>query len=348
MKGSNTMYLISPDKKQYKANLHCHSVLSDGKRTPEELKAMYKAHGYSVLAITDHERPHHHQAMTEADFIMLTGYECYIRPDRQSRYNPYAKEVHLNLFARDPENETMICFNEPYCKYLRRDGALEGLKTAGSTRPREFTREYIDEYIRTAQENGYIVAFNHPYWSMEDEAEILAHEGIFSMEMCNYSAYVMNHLEYSGALYDKALTAGKRLFVHGADDNHNVAPLDDPDNDSFGSFTMIMPDEFTYQGIFEAMEKGEMYASMGPIIHSVSIEGAKLHIECSEAMHVFAYVGSKKPAWKHARPGEPMTSIDLDIDPNARYLRITVEDAQGRKADTRGFTREEIGFPPLG
>ena len=30
--------LISPDKKQYKANLHCHSVLSDGCRTPEELK----------------------------------------------------------------------------------------------------------------------------------------------------------------------------------------------------------------------------------------------------------------------------------------------------------------------
>ena len=40
-------YLIDPAKKQYKANLHCHSVLSDGHCTPEELKAMYKAHGYS-------------------------------------------------------------------------------------------------------------------------------------------------------------------------------------------------------------------------------------------------------------------------------------------------------------
>ena len=341
------MYLISPDKKQYKANLHCHSVLSDGHCTPEELKAMYKAHGYSVLAITDHERPHHHQAMSEADFIMLTGYECYIRPDPSARYNVYATEVHLNLFARDPENETMICFNEPYCKYLRRDNALEGLKCAGSTRTREFSTEYINEYIRTAKENGYIVAFNHPYWSMEDEAEIMAHEGLFSMEMGNFSSNVMNHLEYSGALYDKMLTAGKRIFVHGADDNHNVYPVDHPENDSFGSFTMIMPDEFTYQGIFEAMEKGEMYASMGPQIHSVSIEGNKLHIECSDAACVFAFVGSKKPAWKYAEAGQSLTSVDLEIDPRARYLRITVEDAQGRKADTRGWTREEIGFPPL-
>ena len=61
-------YLISPEKKQYKANLHCHSVLSDGKKTPEELKEMYKARGYSILAITDHERPREHQALSGKDY----------------------------------------------------------------------------------------------------------------------------------------------------------------------------------------------------------------------------------------------------------------------------------------
>jgi hypothetical protein len=150
------MYLIDPSKKQYKANLHCHSVLSDGKKTPEELVAMYKEHGYDVLAITDHERPHQHQELASEDFMLLTGYECYIRPDPNARYNRYAKEVHLNLFARDPYNETMICYNECYAKYLRRDGALEGIVTAGSTRPREFTNEYIEEFVQTAKENGYI------------------------------------------------------------------------------------------------------------------------------------------------------------------------------------------------
>ena len=96
------IYLISPDKKQYKANLHCHSILSDGKKTPEELKKMYRAAGYSILAITDHERPVCHQALAEDDFIMLTGYEAYIRPS--GSYDPYAPEVHLNLLSRDPES----------------------------------------------------------------------------------------------------------------------------------------------------------------------------------------------------------------------------------------------------
>ena len=174
-------YLISPNKKQYKANLHCHSILSDGKKTPEELKDMYKDKGYKILAITDHERPVEHQRLSDEDFIMLTGYECYIRPDPNGNYDVYNKEIHLNLFAREPKNISYVCFNEHYAKYLRRDGALGGLVRVGSERPREYSVEYINDYIRTAKENGYIVAYNHPYWSMEDEATILSYEGLCAL-----------------------------------------------------------------------------------------------------------------------------------------------------------------------
>lgn len=54
------------------------------------------------------------------------------------------------------------------------------------------------------------------------------------------------------------------LHCHSADDNHNEHPEGNPNCDSFGAFTMIMPDEFSYNGITNAMEKGEMYSSMGP------------------------------------------------------------------------------------
>ena len=258
--------LISPDKKQYKANLHGHSTLSDGKLAPEALRDAYKAHGYSILAITDHERPHCHKALTQPDFIMLTGYECYIRPDQQSRFDPYGREVHLNLFARDPENTTMICFNAPYLKYVQRDNAFgEITARAGSERPREFTRDYINEYIRTARESGYLVAYNHPYWSMEDEADLLAYEGLFSLEICNYNSYVLNGLEHNGALYDKLLQSGRHIFCHGADDNHNDFPFDHPMNDAFGGFTMIMPEAFTYGSIIDAMEQNTATGAVNDI-----------------------------------------------------------------------------------
>ena len=334
--------LISPDKKQYKANLHCHSVLSDGCRTPEELKAMYKSRGYDILSITDHERPVQHTALSEKDFMMLTGYECYIRPNPAGKYDAYALETHLNLFARDPMNVKMICFNDNYSRYLKRDNAVEGLERVGSERPREYTTEYINEYIRTAKEHGYIVAYNHPYWSMEDEAKILSYEGLFSVEMCNYSSYLINHLEYNGALYDKMLRAGKHIFCHGSDDNHNQYPEGHPNSDSFGSFTMISPEEFTYESVIEAMEKGNMYASMGPVFHRVSVDGDTVHIECSDVSHAFLYTGSKAPQYVHAEKGETMNSVDFKIDPRAQYIRVSVQDSEGRWADTRGFFPEEF------
>lgn len=340
------MYLISPEVKQYKANLHCHSTLSDGQKTPQELKEMYKGHGYAILAITDHEVPKSHFELSESDFIMITGYENYIREAPDGAYDRYQKEIHLNLFARQPQNETMICFNDCYCKYL--DGeSKDALVKAGSQRQREYKVEYINEFIRTAQENGYIVAYNHPYWSMEDEEDILAYEGYFSLEMCNYGSYLESHLEYNGALYDKMLRAGKRIYCHSSDDNHNKYPETSPRCDSFGGFTMIMPERFTYAGIIKAMEKGKMYSSMGPLFSEVSLEGDRLHVECSEVAQICVYFGGKSPAYVKAEEGHTLTKADFIVDSNARYLRVSIWDWLGRTADTRGFFREELGMPPL-
>ena len=37
------------------ADLHCHSVVSDGTLTPEELAARAKANGVELWALTDHD-----------------------------------------------------------------------------------------------------------------------------------------------------------------------------------------------------------------------------------------------------------------------------------------------------
>ena len=39
----------------YKANLHCHTTFSDGVLTPEQVKELYLANGYSIVAYTDHD-----------------------------------------------------------------------------------------------------------------------------------------------------------------------------------------------------------------------------------------------------------------------------------------------------
>ena len=338
------IYLISPTKKQYKANLHSHSTLSDGHKTPKQLKEMYKSHGYSILAITDHERPAQHQALSDPEFIMLTGYEGYIRTTPDVSYDIYAKEIHMNLFARDPMNVKLICFNPNYSRYIIRDNVLESQERVGSEKPRKYDCEYINEYIRIARDNGYMVAYNHPCWSMEDEADVLSYEGLFSMEICNYGSYLTSGLEYNASLYDKMLRARKRIFCHAADDNHNAKPLEHPHSDSFGAFTMIMPEKFTYAGVIDAMEKGDMYASMGPVFHEISLDGDKLHIECSDVSFIAVYTGSKVPYFLRANEGESLSAADFVIDAQVRYVRVSIQDERGRWADTRGFFHEELGL----
>jgi hypothetical protein len=302
---------------------------------------MYKSRGYSVLAITDHERPTEHQRLADKDFVLLTGYEVYIRPE--PKYNLYRDEVHLNLFAKDPYNVSWICFNEEYAKYAIRDGVADSIPKLGSQRPREYTADYVNEFIKTALDAGYLVAYNHHSWSMLPEAMLLDFKGLFSLEISNYSAYLINGMDnYNGAIYNKLLENGKRIFCHGGDDNHNKLPLDHQESDSFGAFTMILSDELTYSSVVNAMESGEMYSSMGPSIKELSLDEKQLHLECSEVSHVYVYFSNKAVRFAHARNGETLTSFDCKLDKNAPFVRVAICDKDGNWASTRGYFLDEL------
>ena len=331
-------------EKQFKANLHCHSTLSDGKLTPQALKDAYKSNGYSILSITDHERPHDHTAMSDPDFLLLTGYEAYIRPDPMCRYDVFSRELHLNLFARDPHNVDLICYNAPYVKYVLNPVERAAMPRYGSRETRQYTAEYINRFIQTAMEDGYLVTLNHPVWSMEDFSELFRYNGFFSMEICNYSAFQSGLNEYNTCLYDMMLRRGKRIFAHSADDNHNEIGLGKPGDDSFGGFAMLnLPDDtLSYDGVIAALDAGSFYSSMGPVIRSLEIQGDCARIECSDAVRIAMLFGAKDTRAVYPSAfGETVNHAEFHIPPKAQYVRFTVTDALGRHADTRGYFRDE-------
>lgn len=337
--------LLSANKKQYKANMHCHSTHSDGKLTPDVLKEIYKNNGYSVLAITDHCVPKSHAELTDDYFLMLTGYEAYIRPDAKGTYNGYAPEVHLNLFAKDPHNETLICYNRGYTKYIPAEKHAE-LCRAGDERQREFTVEYINEFINTAIDNGYLVAYNHPFWSMDEEARILSYKNLLSLELYNTGSYIANNIENAEMLYDVMLRHGMHIGCHAGDDNHNSKPLDSPYSDSFGFYTMILADTLDYSSIIEALEKKDFYASSGPRINEIRVtddaeRGKLVKVECSPTNKIFMFFGSKSPRHIRLPKGECAESFEFTLPQDAKYLRISVYDEEGNVANSRGFFRDE-------
>ena len=48
------MYTDLLGKQRMKLNLHMHTTNSDGRKSPKEAAAIYKAAGYDVVALTDH------------------------------------------------------------------------------------------------------------------------------------------------------------------------------------------------------------------------------------------------------------------------------------------------------
>ena len=102
-------YLLPQSGSFYKANLHCHSVFSDGKWTPEQIKENYKERGYSIIAFTDHNLLLSHQELSDEDFLALNGVEININDENYP--DKHAKTCHLCMIALDPDNLIQPCWH---------------------------------------------------------------------------------------------------------------------------------------------------------------------------------------------------------------------------------------------
>lgn len=337
------MQYISRGAPQFKANLHSHSHLSDGKLSPEELARAYKARGYSVLAITDHEAPYDHTDLSTPDFLMLTGYEAYIRPSPECRLDAYGPEIHLNLLAKEPHNTCFVAYDPNFCKYMPHELA-ETRDMTEDIGPHRYTREYIQRFIQEARKAGYLVTYNHPNWSMEEPEEILHYDGFFSLEIFNTGSMMINGHENNLGLYDRLLRHGKFPFVHGADDNHNKQPFGDPLCDSFGAWAMIMAPELSYPAVIQALEKGDFYASTGPEILALGFEGSHVRLECSGARRILMHMSPKRTVNVYDHAGTAVYAAEFDIPDSAPYVYFSVLAPDGTEAHTRAFTRAELGI----
>ena len=108
-------YLIPETGKFYKANLHCHSTVSDGKLSPAELKKIYMEKGYSIIAYTDHDVMLPHFELQEENFLPLTGFEMEFNEWGKNDFS-VTKTAHLCFIALSPEQRKQP--NKPHAGYI--------------------------------------------------------------------------------------------------------------------------------------------------------------------------------------------------------------------------------------
>jgi len=327
----------------YKANMHTHTVFSDGLLTAEEIRDIYSALGYQIIAFTDHEVCAAHPELAREDFLPITAYEMAVNPSADRDRKIDDKCYHLSLFSRDPENTRHICFDRGYVRDFWPCAQAE-IQTH-TEENRVYTTEFVNHLIRTAREAGWLVSLNHPSWSLQDREDYIGLEGIWGVEVYNNACAQSGYLDSDERVFEEMLHAGIPVFPIAADDIHK-APA------AGGGWLMVSAEALNHDAVFAAFDRGDFYASNGPEIQSISMDGSKLTVTCSPCRSIRINT-ELRCAFRADRTEEAlMTEAEFDLQkwfdlcPGGKedraFIRITVTDDQGRMAWTRAYFRDEV------
>ena len=323
--------LLPRGVKYYKANLHCHTVLSDGTLTPEQIKDLYGGRGYQVIAFTDHRVYAYHKELNDESFLAIAAMETDINEFAGFGQNfDRIKTYHINWYDTDPSfrSEEKAKLSQPEKRY--------------------HDLECLNGYVEKMKELGFLACYNHPYWSLQSYEDYKDLKGFWGMEIYNHGCELDGLYGYHSQSYDEMLRSGQQLFAVAADDNHNLFPAGDPLCDSFGGAGMIGAKELTYPAVMEALKKGHFYSIIspdgrleGPKIEEMYLDGNKLIVRCSPVDKIYIKTMGRRCHRAAAKPGETITEAEFTLDGKEGYIRAAVQDAYGRHADSNAFFLEE-------
>ncbi len=339
-------YLLPETGHFFKVNMHCHTVFSDGRQTPEEVKRVYKEKGYSAVAITDHELMLDHSALTDGDFIALTAYEYGFDKSRENplaalyegelKTREHAEKVHLNFYSKDPHDIRMVCCD---LKYIWGNAAQYRDKAEYVGEPnykRKYTLEGVNEVIRSARERNMLVVYNHPNWSMNTSSFYCGLEGLTGLEIINGGADADSDMDDVPHVYQEMARSGQRIICVAGDDSHSPrgAGL---------AWTMVKAESLTYENLIGGLENGNCYASSGPEITDLFVEDGNVTVRTSQAVGIYLTTAGRRTACKRRKPdGELITEATFALDPTDVMFRISVRDTEGHHAYTRYYYFDEL------
>lgn len=327
--------LIDREARFFKANLHTHSTLSDGRLTAEEIKEEYKKRGYSVVAFTDHEHLINNSHLSDEDFLAITSCEVAVKefPEQSTLKNHQMRVAHFNFYALDPENTLTPCYNSVYDHFvndlnrhlIRHDGEYD----------RVYSPEGINEMVAIAREKGFIVSYNHPTWSLENATDYLNYDGLFAVEIYNNACANAYGFCDEHAL-DDFWRAGKPILCTAADDAHGYRDV--PGGDAFGGWVQIVAPSLTYKNIMHSLQVGDFYASSGPEIRSLTVEDDVVKVEFSDCVCANMITDGRRSAKSFAGDDKAINYAEFPLTESDGYFRVTVTDKNGKKAWSQVYT----------
>jgi len=298
-----TTFISDPSAVWLKGNIHSHSVFSDGKLTPLQMKNAYKSHGYDFLAVTDHDIYVDTRELSDESFTMIQGFELWSNASND-------KDIHVHFLW---------------------DDEIEGIRHGQYLHLPERTGKVATAFSYKMREKGAYVMLNHPHWSRLISSEVEDENPYHAVEIINYGTEWLECTGNGIVFWTDMLYRGVKLWNGGSDDNHNDHPVDSMYSDSFGGFTVVKAMDRSPKAIIEAMKAGSFYTSTGPEIYDFYIEDGLIHVFCSPCERIYVCGEFRH----HQRKiGRHVTEFITPLKGPEKLIRAECMDAAGRSAYT--------------
>lgn len=281
-----------------KGNIHCHTTVSDGVLSPDEIAATYASHGYDFLAMTDHNTFKRHVCPETSELLLLTGVEHDLA---------YSKTKCIHVVGIGSEQE-------------RENTQYECRKYA----PKEMKDQ---ELIDMMQNDGQFTVLAHPIWSRMEPEEVIALHDFHAMEVYNNGAEHLCHAGHAEIYWDMLLRRGMKVFGVATDDTHGLCDL-------FGGWICVKAKEKSYQAVVQALFEGNFYASSGPVIHDFGIDGDKIYLSCSPCREIHFVTYPARGESCFAEQGTYLEGAEHLLQGGETYVRAECIDDEGRAAWT--------------
>lgn len=274
----------------FKGNLHTHTTISDGRMDPQAVLELYQQNGYDFIALTDHYR-FHEESVEASGLLCLSGAEYDTGRD------VWEGIYHITAIG---------CTEEPALSNT-------GEKPAPQT--------IIDEIHRC----GGLAVLAHPAWSMNTVEGIRALRDLDALEIYNtVSGIPWNARPYSGDLVDRLALYDAFIPCIATDDAHFYT------GDACRSFILVKAAACTREALFEAIRRGDFYATQGPEF-SVCVEDGEIIVRCSPVRDVIFTSNLVYAADRVTRDAH-VTEAHYRIKPGEHFVRVELVDANGLRA----------------
>lgn len=214
-------------------------------------------------------------------------------------------------------------------------------------------------FVAAIQADSGVAIVAHPSWSGLDPAEVTS-VGADAVEVWNAGCELEVARGDSSSQWDSSLARGAVLGGVAADDSHF------PGFDSAFSWVALRLTELTEESLVAALRDRRYYASTGPRLHAVEVEGDVARVACSPAQQIHVVgpppygtglVAGRMGLATHARrpwlddgwaegtlDGEGLTGATFTLSAGMTWCRVVVKDEHGRTAWSNPLWRTPRGW----